>query len=152
MIRRNAIATLILAAAAAAAPLHARDGATLLEERFKAALNGMVREVEALPDPAAKRESLRGFTARMDEGLGRAMAGSSLEAADRATVTALQARFQGYRAELEGREGFVRVPDADLDGFAAYIQQDLEQAPVGGGIYISAGALIFILLVLLLLF
>lgn len=151
MINRRILSALALCLCAAAAPSQARDGATVLEERFKAALNDMVRDAESAGDPAERRERLRGFTARMEEGLGKALQAGSLSESDRASLGALQSRFQEYAAELDGRDGYTRVEDGDLGSFAAYMQQDLEQAPVGGGVYISAGALIVILLLLLVL-
>jgi hypothetical protein len=152
LIRLRIISALTLCLCAVASPLQARDGATLLEERFKTAINDMVREAESAGDPASRRERLRGFIVRLDDGLGKALEGGALSEADRASLGALQARFQAYRAELDGRDGFAPVEDADLGRFATYVQQDLEQAPVGGGIYISAGALIVILLLLIVLF
>lgn len=140
-----------LSAAAFAAPLEARSGATALEAQFKSALNGMVQEVRAADGAAAKREALEDFTGRMDLGLEKILVQGGLDAADRATLAALKTRFVLYRTELQGKEGLARVEDDNLDAFAAYIQQDLEQAPVNGGIYISAGALIIILLLLLIL-
>lgn len=145
------IPALALSAAAVAAPLEARPGATALEEQFKSALNGLVQDVRAAEDAAAKREALEEFTSRMDLGLERILGQGGLDEADRATLAALKARFALYRSELHGKEGMPRVEDESLDAFAAYIQQDLEQAPVGGGVYISAGALIIILLLLLIL-
>ena len=47
--------------------------------------------------------------------------------------------------------GYTPVPDASLDQFAGYIQEGMEQAPMGGGIYISGGALIVILILLIIL-
>ncbi len=151
MIRLRIASVVALCLCAVASPLQARDGATYLEERFKSALNDMVRDVEQAGNPAARREVLSRFAVRMDEGLGRALEASSLSDADRASLGALRSRFQSYRAELEGRDGFAPVGDDELVRFAAFMQQDLEQAPVGGGIYISAGALIVILLLLLVL-
>lgn len=146
--------TLLAALAAgllSAAPLQARSGATWAEERFKSEVNAMVREVEAAPDPAAKRAVLAGFTARMELALARALLRASLEEEDRVALERAKARIQAYRAELDGHAGFARVPDGELDRFAAYVQQDMEQAQWGGGVYISAGALIVIVLLLVLL-
>jgi hypothetical protein len=131
--------------------LEARPGATVLEERFKSALNGMVQEVRAAEGAAAKREALDEFTGRLDLGLEKILGQGGLEAADRARLAAIKNRFARYRSELQGTEGLARVEDNSLDAFAGYIQQDLEQAPVGGGVYISGGALIIILLLLLIL-
>lgn len=145
------IPVLALSAAAIAAPLEARPGASMLEDQFKSALNGLVQDVRAAEDPAAKREALEEFTGRLDLGLEKIIGQGGLDEADREALTAFKSRFALYRAELTGKDGFARVGDESLDAFAAYIQQDLEQAPVGGGIYISAGALIIILLLLLIL-
>ena len=145
------IPALALSAAAVAAPLEARPGATALEEQFKSALNGVVQDVRAAEEAAAKRAALEEFTGRMDLGLEKILGQGGLDEADRATLAALKSRFALYRAELQGKDGLARVEDESLDAFAAYIQEDLEQAPVGGGIYISAGALIIILLLLLIL-
>lgn len=145
------IPVLALSAAAISAPLEARTGATALEDRFKSVLNGMVQDVRAAEDAAAKREALEEFTGRLDIGLEKILGQGGIDEADRATLAALKNRFALYRSELEGKDGLTRVEDGNLDAFAAYIQQDMEQAPVGGGVYISAGALIIILLLLLVL-
>lgn len=149
MSNKRMLSILALGLFAAAAPIQAHSGATLVEDRFKTALNGVVRKVHGAEDPAAKRKALVGWTEHMDRGLGRAAAMESLSEADRAGLSALRNRFVAYKAELEGREGLARVEDGELDRFASYMQQDLEQAPVGGGIYLSAGAIIIILLLLL---
>ena len=145
------IPALVLSAAAFAAPLEARSGATLLEQQYKAALNGLVQEVRSAEDPAQKREVLEEFTGRLDLGLEKILGQGGIDAADRAALGALKERFAAYRSELHGRDGLEKVEDGNLDAFAAYIQQDMEQAPVNGGVYISAGALIVILLLLLIL-
>ena len=157
MIKLNRIfSALILGLAVATVPLQAKDGATFVEERFKSALNDMVQKVHATQDPAAKRQVLVAWTVRLDNGLEQVMRMESLDAGDRAGLASMRTRFQGYRAELEGRsasgqDGLARVDDAQLDAFAAYMQQDTEQAPIGGGVYISAGTLIIILLLIILL-
>lgn len=145
------IPALVLGLAVSTTPLHAKPGATLVEERFKASLNEMVQKVHAVEEPAAKRQALIGWTERLDNGLERILDMESLDARDRAGLSALRTRFHAYRDELGGKGGLARVEDADLDGFAAFMQQDLEQAPIGGGVYISAGTLIIILLLIILL-
>jgi hypothetical protein len=47
---------------------------------------------------------------------------------DRAQVAGLRGRFQDTYDELNGLNGFDPVSDAELDDFADYILQDLEQA------------------------
>lgn len=147
----NIIAGMIFGLAVSTAPLQAKSGATLLEERFKSALNEMVQKVHATEDPAAKRQTLVAWSVRMDNGLEKVLSLESLDAGDRAGLASLRSRFQSFHAELEGQGGLARVDDSDLDGFADYMQQDIEQAPVSGGVYLSAGTLIIILLLIILL-
>lgn len=143
--------TILALAMVFAAPGAASDSGRL-QERFKIALNGVVTKVRQAEDPADKRALLQRFTSHMEQGLDRARGQEGLSDADRRGLASMQDRFHAYNAELNGGEGFDRVDDSGLDDFAGYMQQQMEQAPVGGGIYISAGALLIIVLLLILLF
>lgn len=136
---------------AAAAPIKAGTGSDLLEERYKAALNEMVQQVRHEQDPEAKRAILRHFIDHMSDGLQKAEGMESISEPDRKTLHAVAGKFYAYQAELNGQAGYAPVPNANLDQFAGYIQQGMEQAPMGGGIYISGGALIVILILLIIL-
>lgn len=137
--------------ALALAPRARASGSEILEERYKSALNGMVQEIRSAPDAAAKREYLERFLSHMDEGLRQAQGMEGLSQADKAVLVSLAAKYRDYRAELEGTGGFAAVPDSRLDGFAGYIRQGMEQAPIGGGVYISSGVLIIIIILLIIL-
>ena len=145
---------LVVAAACLSAPRLAQAGPAgdVLEERYHAALSRIAQEVKQAPDPAEKRRILSGFFRHMEEGLQKAETISSLPEPDKQALHTVLGKYFAYQNELEGKEGFARVPDRELDEFASYVRQDMEQAPVGGGVYISAGALLVILLILLLLF
>lgn len=145
---------LMVAAACLSAPRLAQAGPAgdVLEERYHAALNEVAQEVKQAPDAAEKRRILSGFFQHMEEGLQKAETLSSLPEGDKQALHTVLGKYFAYQAELEGNGGYARVEDRDLDEFASYVRQDMEQAPVGGGIYISAGALIVILLILLLLY
>lgn len=145
------ISALALGLAVSMAPIHAKPGANLVEERFKASLNEMVQKVHAVEESATKRRAMIDWTMRLENGLEQVLGRESLDAGDRAALAALRNRFHAYRDELGGQGGLTRIEDANLDGFASYMQQDMEQAPVGGGIYISAGTLVIILLLIILL-
>lgn len=144
----------ILVAAACMAPTltHAGPAGTILEERYHAALSEVSQQVRRAPDPAEKRRILGRFLDHMEAGLGKAENMNGLSDADKQSLHTILGKYLAYDAELEGTGGFTAVADADLNEFANYIRQDMEQAPVGGGIYISAGALLVILLILILLF
>jgi hypothetical protein len=121
-----------------------------LQERVKVALNGMVQEVKAAETPAAKREVMERFLNKVDRS-SRMAERLPLGEENRAALNMLKGRFAGYSAELAGTDGQVGVPDGDLDAFAGFMQQDLEQAAVSGGVYLSTGAIIIVLLILILL-
>lgn len=143
---------LMVAAACLSAPrlAHAGQAGVVLEERYHAALSQVTQEVKQAPDPAEKRQILSDFFQHMEDGLQKAETLSSLPDGDKQALHTVLGKYFAYQAELEGSQGFARVEDPNLDDFAAYVRQDMEQAPVGGGVYISAGALIVILLLLLL--
>jgi hypothetical protein len=136
-----------------AAPQSARaSDHGLLQERVKVSLNEMVTEVRTSESPAAKRAVMERFLDRF-ESRSRIAEKLPLNDEQRAGLTALQTRFAGYAGELKGTENASGVADKDLDAFASFMQQDLEQAAASwgsGGIYLSTGAVIIILLILLL--
>jgi hypothetical protein len=143
----------MVAAACLSAPrlAHAGPAGEVLEERYHAALSQITQEVRQAQDPAEKRRILSGFFRHMEDGLLKAETLSSLPEQDKQALHTVLGKYYAYQAELDGTAGYARVEDRDLDDFASYVRQDMEQAPVGGGIYISAGALLVILLVILLL-
>ncbi len=149
---KKLFAILALGILAVTSPAKAAGGSALLEEQYKAALNRMAQQVRQAPDAAEKRAILERFTEKMRTGLKNAESLPSLQEADRATLETVAGKFSAYHDELQGAPGYTRVADADLDAYAGFIQQGMEQAPVGGGIYISAGALIIILLLLIIIF
>jgi hypothetical protein len=149
----------VLGAVAAAIPAKASAGSDFLAERYQTALNRLVQQVQAIPDPVAKREHLEEFLTHMRQGLQKAEtetearpgAISPADQADRASLLAMLGKYSDYAAELDGNAGFTRVPDSGLDAFAGYIRQGTEQAAIGGGVYISSGVLILILILIIIL-
>jgi hypothetical protein len=146
---KTSLAVLLLGLVAATVPAKGAAGSAMLEEQYKSALNRMVQEVRQAPGPDEKRAVLEHFVTGMRDGLQRAEGMASLQSPDRATLHVLAGKFSAYDAELKGMGGYDRVADADLNAYAGFIQQSMEQAPMGGGVYISGTALIVILLLLI---
>ena len=140
--------------AAIALPAHASEDHGMLQARFKAALNGMVQDVKTAETPAAKRQVMDRFFAKVHQRAELTAKMPFLSAEKRSALALLQGKFGGYEATLKGQPGLGGVADKDLDSFASFVQQDVEQAADAawgnGGIYLSAGAIIIILLILLL--
>jgi hypothetical protein len=144
----------ILFTLALALPARASENHDLLQARLKTALNDMVQEVKSAGSPAAKRAILGDFLAKVESRVAHVGRLPFLSGENRAALAQLEERFGGYSADLRGGSGRGMSPegvaDKDLDAFASFMQQDLEQAAVGGGVYLSTGAVIIILLILIL--
>lgn len=146
---KKLIALFTFALLAATVPAKAAPGAALVEEQYKAALSRLTQDVRQAQSPKEKREILQHFINGMQDGLRKAENLESIQESDRQTLHSVAGKFQAYQAELDGMNGFSRVADAELDAFAGYVQQGMEQAPMGGGVYLSGTALIVILLLLI---
>jgi len=146
----------------AVVPARAADPAVSTESRFQASINDMVQNVQAAQDPAAKREIIGNFLNRIDRGMG--IARFAVSKNDRPALDAMRANIQSQYAELNGLKGSPKVADADLNHFAVYIQQDMEQAGINGywgrgggyyggrgGFFIYGGGFIILILILILL-
>jgi hypothetical protein len=140
-----------VACIAVANPAQASTDHGMLQARMKVSLNEMVTEVKEAETPAAKRAVMERFLDKF-ENRSRIAERLPLNEEHRTALTALQSRFAGYTAELNGSDQQPGVADDDLDAFAGFMQQDLEQADSwgSGGIYLSTGAVIIILLILIL--
>jgi len=138
------LATLAVAFGLVAAPAHAD---LTPQDRLKRHVRDVVQTVKAAPTAARKRaildEKLRG----MIEALDRAEQMTALPQ-DRAGIDALRARLQEKLDELHGRGGYEAVPANQLDAFADYVQQDIEQAD-SITISLTTALLILILVILL---
>ena len=139
-------------AAAMALPAQAAENHGMLQARVKVALNEMVQDVKAAESPAEKREVLNRFVGKLEHRAELAAKIPFLSQENHAALSMLQDKFGGYKNQLQAASGN-GVADKDLDAFASFMQQDLEQAEASwgnGGIYLSTGAVIIILLIIIL--
>jgi hypothetical protein len=146
---RVAVAVLVLAAIAA--PLFADSRQDKWENRIKEYFNDLLLKVEETKDPAEKRallnESLERFLTAMD----RVQRLPFLNQEQREALARFDAEVQEKHDELNGAAGFARVANADLDDFAGYMVQDLEQAARSYVVLSTAAVIIIILLLIILL-
>ncbi len=129
-------------------------GSSSIEERFKTSINVMVQKVERAENPSEKREIIGAFLLRMDRGMAMVQTFQSLSHEDEAGIVSARDKIHAQYEDLKGLNGHVKVSDADLNSYAAYIQQAMEQADAywtDGGLYISVGTLILILIIILIL-
>jgi hypothetical protein len=139
----------VLVMMAVAVSVFADRGVSRRENRLKEYFNNLVLEVGQTRDPAEKRavlnESLERFVSRMN----RVRKLPFLNREQREALAELGAEVQAKQDELNGAAGFPKVADADLDDFAQYMAQDLEQAAGRTYLVLSGAAIIIILVVLL---
>ena len=145
--KRFRVAVVALVLIALAAPLFADSPATRLENRLKGYFNNLVLEVEQTKDPADKRallnESLEQFLTAVD----RIQKLPLHNQEQKQALARFAAEVREKHDELNGAAGFATVANADLDGFAEYMVQDLEQAAYT---YIALSGLAIVLIVVLL--
>lgn len=132
-----------------ASPSRAGSAEVALSQRLKNSYNTMVLDVREAPMASEKREILDGFLGRMDNALGIVETFLPASNPTRATAVEMRARLQADRGELDAFDLRDAQASGNLDAFASYIQQDVEQAD---GVYLSVGALIIILIVVIVLF
>ena len=146
------LAAVLFFAAAATLPAQAAENHGMLQAKVKVALNEMVQDVKVAKSPTAKREVLNRFVGKLEHRAEMVGKIPFLSNENHAVLSMLQDKFGGYKAQLNARSGN-GVADKDLDAFASFMQQDLEQAEASwgnGGIYLSTGAIIIILLIIIL--
>jgi hypothetical protein len=119
-------------------------GSGNVQNYFRAA----AAKVMATADPVEKRDILDNSFHAMFTALELAQGVPFISEHDSLGIAHLKATIQERRDELAGRNGYERVSDQQLNSFANYVVQDLEQADEV--ITISLVTLVIIVLLVLL--
>ncbi|HLR26307.1 MAG TPA: hypothetical protein VK112_10605 [Fodinibius sp.] len=130
---------------AAATGIGDRDDAL---DMFKSYVNSMVQKVKKADDPSQKRKILNSSFDKMTAAFDKAQEIRMVSEKDKKAINSFKADIQQKRNELNGLDGFNRVEDSNLNNFANYVQQDLEQAKM---VSISISAVLLVLIIILLL-
>ena len=142
MLTRIATCCLICAVVVFAGTSAARAQDAILDR-----LNDASVEVKATSDPAQKRAILERNIDGVIGALRTVRGAPMLSEQDAASIDHVQAVLQERSDELAGRNGFSRVGDDQLDAFASFVVQDLEQAH---SVTISVVTLLLIIIILIL--
>jgi len=111
--------------------------------------NDASRKVKVTADPSQKREILNESFRTMSKALDLVESSPLVSSDERAGIGRYKAALQNKQDELEGRNGYERVSDGQLNSFADYVVQDMEQADQMITISVVTLLLIVILVVLL---
>ena len=147
-------AKLVLLSVLVGGAAHAQGGSDILQQKLKTSLNTMVQEVHSAPTPQAKREVMDRFITKIDQRAALMTNIPFMSENNQIALANLQTRFDGYATSIRGSSEAGEtadgvVADSDLDAFASFMQNDLEQAQ-NGGVFLSTGAIIILLLILIL--
>jgi hypothetical protein len=128
-----------------AIPVNA-DGKDELKQYFSKAAD----EVKTTENADEKREILNESFNNMSKILDKVLSSELISENDRAGIKQYKAILQEKQNELKGSNGYDRVQDIQLNNFANYVVQDMEQADSTITISVIAVILIILLVVLLL--
>ena len=119
-----------------------------LQTKFKNYFNEMNLEVKNAESPAEKRDIISSSLNRMNNVLDKAEQIAAKTAEDKAFLAQMKSEINDKLAELNGENGYEKVADADLNNFANYVQQNMEQADKY--VTISLTTLLLVVIVILL--
>jgi hypothetical protein len=105
-----------------------RNDHVRLENKFKQYFADVANDVRQASDPSQKRKILDRSFQKTFNALNTVERLYPVSAQDRGFLDAFRAEVQEKHDELQGTNGFERVKDTNLDHFAEYVHQDLEQA------------------------
>jgi septal ring factor EnvC (AmiA/AmiB activator) len=106
-------------------------------------------KVKATENADEKREILNESFNKMSNVLDKVLSSVLISESDRVGIEQYKATLQEKQNELEGINGYERVQDSQLNSFANYVVQDMEQAD--STITISVIALLLIIIIVILL-
>jgi hypothetical protein len=115
---------------------------------LKKHINSVVEKVEEAQEPVQKRTILDGSLEEMIEAIDKVSEKNSVSDSDKKGLAVFKENLEDRRNELNGLNGFKKVPANQLNHYANFIQQDMEQADA---VTISVTTALLIIIILLLL-
>jgi len=120
------------------------DGKGELQKHF----NDVATKVKATENPSEKRTILNESFQAMSKALDLVQKMPSISKDDQIGIDRFKSAIQEKQDELAGSNGYVRVPDEQLNAFSDYVVQDMEQAEA---VTISLLTLLLIIILVVLL-
>lgn len=118
-------------------------------DMFKEHINKVVQKVKVEENPQEKRELLNTSFDKLLNSFNKVENMKVLSQADQSAINQLKRNITEKQNELNGQNGYKRVQNNQLNNFANFVQQDLEQAD--STVTISVTVLLLIIIILLLL-
>lgn len=118
------------------------------KDELKQFYSKMADKVKATENADEKREILNESFNNMSNVLDKVLSSGLISESDRVGIEQYKATLLEKQNELEGSNGYERVQDKQLNSFANYVVQDMEQAD--STITISVVALLLIIIIVIL--
>jgi hypothetical protein len=113
-------------------------------------INSVITEAKEADDPSEKREILNNLFTKLDYALETVQSSHAISSEESEGIAVYKEKVNEIYNELNGLNGFERVADKDLNQFANYSLQSLEQADQV--IIISVTTLLLIIILAILIF
>lgn len=149
MLKLRIIIALVLAFAFAQS-LFAESDVVMVQNKFKQYFNITAQKVKQAADPVQKRAILNESFEKMQNTLNKVSNLSNISSKDLVAINSINKSVQDKYNELNGLNGYTKLKDNQLNNFADYVQQDMEQADQWVTISVTTLLLVAILLILLL--
>lgn len=118
-------------------------------EALKKHVNSIVENVENTKSLEKKREILDESLSDMITAIERVSKKKSVSPSEKENLAEFKNQLSERRNELNGRNGYVAVPNNQLNNFANFVQQDIEQADRLVTLSLTTALLIVLILLLL---
>jgi hypothetical protein len=145
--RKLTISFLLLLLTVIAAPIQAQSPDA--HDKLKKHINEMVENVQKAETVVEKRAILNQSFDDLVTAFNRVRAMERVPQTDKDAIADFTDTILEKKNELNGTNGYDKVLDAQLDDFADYVQQDIEQADRAITISLTTALLIIIILLLL---
>ncbi len=103
-------------------------GVAHAQDKLQGYLSDAAGKVKATENPLEKREILDKSLEKMSKALATVQGYPLVSKEDKSGIDRLIVVLRDKQDELAGRNGYEGVPDAQLNDFADYVVQDMEQA------------------------
>lgn len=128
---------------------YAQGDAVMVQNKFKQFFSNTAVKVKEAAAPAEKRAILNESFKKMQSTLDRISEIPDVSEDDLAAINSVKESIQEKHNELNGLDGYDKIKDNQLDNFADYVRQDMEQAEQWVTISVTTLLLVAILLILL---
>lgn len=118
------------------------------QDKLQKHFSDVACKVKATDDPSQKREILEKSFAKMSKALDAVQGSPLVSKEDNVGIEQFKSIVKDKQDELAGANGFQRVTDAQLNAFADYVVQDMEQADKRVSIGLVTLLLIIIIVIL----